>query len=195
MKPGNPQNESATLSEEAQRMLLAVARESIAQGIESGHPLRLDPLSYDPELQEVRASFVTLHLCGQLRGCMGALEASRSLVGDVAHTAFSAAFRDPRFSPVVASELEALEISISVLSQPEEMTIQSEADLLQQMRPGIDGLLLREGSHSGTLLPSVWESIPDPIEFLRTLKRKANLPTNYWSETITVYRYTTESFS
>lgn len=183
------------LSDEARRILRDVARQSIAHGVERGGPLQISLEEYPPELQEIRACFVTLHLGGMLRGCIGSLEAHRPLVLDVAHMAFSAAFSDPRFSPVRKEELEDLEISISVLSPQEQISFDSEEDLLQKIRPGIDGLVIKEDFFSGTLLPSVWESIPDPKEFLRTLKMKANLPPNHWSDTVQIFRYTTESFS
>ena len=101
----------------------------------------------------------------------------------------------PRFQPVSASEFGDLEIHISVLSPPEPMIFTSEADLLRQIRPGIDGLILEDGAYRGTFLPSVWEQLPDPAQFLAHLKMKAGLPPNYWSDTLKVSRYTTESFS
>ena len=142
-----------------------------------------------------RATFVTLNKFGELRGCIGHLEAIQPLIADVAENAFNAAFRDPRFQPVTASEFGDLEVHISVLSPPEPMVFTSEADLLRQIRPGIDGLILEDGAYRGTFLPSVWEQLPDPAQFLAHLKMKAGLPPNYWSDTLKVSRYTTESFS
>ena len=184
-----------SLSLQHRRILLRVARESIAHGLRSGRPLPVDPKEYDPELRAMRATFVTLNERGRLRGCIGHLEAIQPLVADVAENAFNAAFRDPRFPPVSAGEFDALEIHISVLSPPEPMQFSSQEDLLQQIRPGIDGLILEEGAYRGTFLPSVWEELPDPRQFLAHLKRKAGLPQDYWSDTLKVYRYTTESFS
>jgi AmmeMemoRadiSam system protein A len=117
------------------------------------------------------------------------------LIVDVAENAFSAAFRDPRFTPVGPNELDDLTVHISVLSKPEPITFANEDELLQQLRPGIDGLILRDGRNRGTFLPSVWESLPQPGEFLTHLKTKAGLPPNHWSDAIEVERYTTESFS
>ncbi len=183
------------LSPAHRRILLQVARDSIAHGLRTGRPLVVDPADFDPELQAQRATFVTLEEGGQLRGCIGHLEAIQPLVADVAENAFNAAFRDPRFPPVSAGEFDALEIHISVLSPPEPMAFDSETDLLRQIRPGVDGLILEEGIYKGTFLPSVWEQLPDPRQFLAQLKMKAGLPPNYWSDTLKVSRYTTESFA
>lgn len=139
-----------------------------------------------------RATFVTLEIGGQLRGCIGMLEAHRPLANDVAENAFSAAFRDPRFPPLSDVEFDDLEISISVLSPPEEMSFSSEKDLLDQIRPGIDGLILEEGFRKGTFLPSVWEQLSEKEAFLEHLKQKAGLPPGYWSDTLRVFRYTAE---
>ena len=150
------------ISNQHRRILLVTARDSIAHGLRTGKPLTVDVAAYDPELQVERATFVTLNKFGELRGCIGHLEAIQPLIADVAENAFNAAFRDPRFQPVSASEFDDLEIHISVLSLPEPMVFTSEADLLRQIRPGIDGLILEEGIYRGTFLPSVWEQLPDP---------------------------------
>jgi len=183
------------LTPQEKAILLRLARESIRYGLESGKPLMLDISSLPESLQQTRASFVTLHKHGQLRGCIGSIIPTRPLALDVSHNAFAAAFQDPRFPPVQAHELDDLEIEISILSMPEPIEFTSEDDLLEKIRPGIDGLILKEGPYSGTFLPSVWEQIPDKREFLRQLKRKAGLPADYWSPTIRVFRYTTDSFS
>ncbi|MEJ2427194.1 MAG: AmmeMemoRadiSam system protein A, partial [Candidatus Thiodiazotropha sp.] len=91
-------------------------------------------------------------------------------------------------------ELHHLELHISILTPSEPMLFESEEDLLRQIRPGIDGLILQEGRHRGTFLPSVWESLPDARDFLTHLKQKAGLPSHYWSDNLEVYRYETESF-
>jgi AmmeMemoRadiSam system protein A len=187
--------EPQRLSDEHRHILLATARESIAHGLRTGRPLPVEVERYDPKLRVERATFVTLNKSGELRGCIGHLEAIQPLIADVAENAFNAAFRDPRFQPVSATEFDDLEIHISVLSPPEPLIFTSEADLLNQIHPGIDGLILEEGIYRGTFLPSVWEQLPDPVQFLAHLKLKAGLPPNYWSDTLKVYRYTTESFS
>jgi hypothetical protein len=180
---------------EARGQLLALARASIDHGLAHGRPLQTDTESLPPELCEHRAAFVTLHLAGRLRGCIGSLKARRPLAEDVAANAFSAAFRDPRFAPVTAAVVPRLELEISVLSPPVPMPIHSEADLLAQLRPGVDGLILADLGRSGTFLPSVWTQLPDPHDFLAHLRRKAGLPADHWSATLTVERYTTEAFT
>ncbi len=182
------------LCEEERILLHRVAREAIEHGLETGRPLRVDTQRYPAPLREPRATFVTLKRDGQLRGCIGTLEAIRPLVDDVAHNAYAAAFGDPRFPPLQSAELDGLEIHISVLSPATPMQFDSEQDLLRQLRPGVDGLVLEDGYHRGTFLPAVWESLPEPRAFLQHLKLKAGLPADYWSDTIRVSRYTTETF-
>lgn len=178
---------------EERRLLLSVARDSIAHGLDTGRALVVDLHLFPPNLQQRRATFVTLELNHQLRGCIGMLEATRALVDDVANNAWAAAFSDPRFPPVSHQEIERLSIHVSVLSPAQRMTFASEEDLLRQLRPGIDGLILEEGARfRSTFLPTVWGSLREPRDFLRRLKQKAGLSENYWSETITVQRYTTE---
>lgn len=178
-----------------QLVLLQVALASIKHGLKTRSPLLPDINEYDVALRHHRASFITLTENDELRGCIGALEASEPLVTDVARHAFAAAFEDPRFPPLHSGELAQLKISVSVLSARSPMQFKSEADLLSQIRPGIDGLILEDEHHRGTFLPSVWESLPTADFFLQNLKQKAGLPADYWSDTIKVSRYTTFSFS
>jgi hypothetical protein len=171
-----------------------VARRSIEHGLASGQPLIVTPSEYHRDLKAVRASFVTLQKNGQLRGCIGHLEAVQPVVVDVAENAFAAAFRDPRFSPLTAAEWPDVDVHLSLLTKPERMQFNDEADLIGQIRPGEDGLILQDGPNRGTFLPSVWESLPDPVDFLIHLKYKAGLAANHWSDRVEVYRYNAESF-
>jgi AmmeMemoRadiSam system protein A len=182
-----------SLSKEHQQQLLELAKASISHGLQTGKPLKIDLSDFPAELQERRATFVTLHLNHELRGCIGVLEAIRPLVVDVAENAFAAAFRDSRFPPLEAGEFKGLEIHLSILTPTEPMAFTSEQDLVSQLQPGIDGLILQEGHHRGTFLPSVWESLPNPEQFLRHLKQKAGLPPDYWSDGVRVYRYRIEA--
>ena len=184
-----------TLSYAQRRQLLGLAANSIRHGLEHERPRPVDAEHYEEELQAVRASFVTLKLQGKLRGCMGTIQASRPLVADVVHNAYNAAFDDPRFSPVTDTELARLDISVSILSPPAPMQFDSERDLIAQLRPGVDGLILHDGEHRGTFLPAVWESLPDASTFVRHLKKKAGLAEDYWSSSMQASRYTAESFS
>ena len=190
-----PSSDTHTLDTEARRLLIEVAWASIRNGLAVGAPLRPDPDDYPAALQARRAAFVTLHHLGALRGCIGHLAAIQPLVLDVAENAFAAAFRDPRFEPLEPWELDGLELDCSVLTPAEPMVFQDEQDLLRQLRPGIDGLILEDGRARGTFLPSVWDSLTTPRQFLSELKRKAGLPGHYWSATLKVSRYRTELFS
>lgn len=171
-----------------------LAYRSIKNGLETGQPLAIDLEDFPPELQQHRATFVTLQRNKQLRGCIGMLKPERPLAEDVVQNAWAAAFRDTRFTPLSASELEGLDIHISILSEPEAMEFTSEQDLIEQIRPGVDGLILEDDFNRGTFLPSVWESLPTAAEFLSHLKLKAGLPQDYWSDTLQVQRYTVEEF-
>ncbi len=177
-----------------QQILLQLARESIRHGLDTDMPLHLDMESFDDRLKQRGASFVTLYLENELKGCIGTLTPFRPLALDVAENAFNAAFRDPRFPPLTKDEYERLTVSISVLSQPIPLEFNDEADLLRQLRPGVDGLILSAAGRRGTFLPSVWRELPDPQQFLAHLKRKAGLPADYWSPDIQVERYTTFEF-
>jgi len=181
-------------SDDERARLTALARDSIAHGLSQGEPLPVDLDQWPESLRKQRATFVTLNHGAQLRGCIGSLEATQPLVQDIADNAFAAAFRDPRFSPVTERDLAELDVHISVLSPPEPVQFTSEKDLLAQIRPGVDGLILIEGRQRGTFLPSVWQNLPERNAFLAQLKRKAGLPANYWSPTVQVSRYTTESW-
>ncbi|MGZ8153158.1 MAG: AmmeMemoRadiSam system protein A [Methylovulum sp.] len=182
-----------SLTKEQQQRLLDIAKSSIEQGLQTGKPLKIDLADFPPDLTERRATFVTLRKDQQLRGCIGILEAVRPLVEDIAENAFSAAFKDSRFPPLGRDEVDALDIHLSILTPAEPITQTSEEDLLTQLQPGIDGLILEEGRRRATFLPSVWEQLPRPKEFLRHLKQKAGLPADYWSKNIHFYRYRTET--
>ena len=175
--------------------LLQVALSSIESGLHSGTPETINSQEYSQELRELRACFVTLKKGPSLRGCIGSLEAHRRLVADVAANAFAAANRDPRFQRLSSEELDSIDIGVSVLGPSQSLTFDSQQALLDMLRPGQDGLILQDRDARGTFLPTVWKSIPEPAEFLVQLKMKAGLTADYWSDTIEVWRYSTESFS
>lgn len=183
-----------SLTKQQQDSLLQLARQSIRHGLRHGIPLRIELDAYPAALLQQRASFVTLQRHGQLRGCIGMLEAVRPLVEDVAKNAFAAAFRDPRFPPLREAECADLELHLSILSPAEALSFTSESELLAQLQPRIDGLILQEGHRRGTFLPSVWHQLPQAEEFLQHLKQKAGLPAQYWSDSLRVWRYRSESF-
>jgi AmmeMemoRadiSam system protein A len=175
--------------------LLGHARQAMEHGVRHGEPPPVSLDGLDALLTELRATFVTLHQRGNLRGCIGRLEAVRPLAIDLAMNAVAAALEDPRFPPVTAAELSTLHLELSILTPPEPMPVTGEADLLKRLQPGVDGLILGEGRRRATFLPSVWEELPDPHAFIAHLKQKAGWPPGYWSDTIQVQRYRTHSFS
>ncbi len=140
-------------------------------------------------LQQSGACFVTLTQQGQLRGCIGTLEARRSLLADVKANAVAAALHDPRFAPLTASELGHTEIEVSWLSTLQALQFDSEAHALAQLQPGIDGVLLEFGRYRSTFLPQVWEQLPSAPDFLAQLKRKAGLAPDFWAAGVRLQRY------
>ena len=166
-------------------VLLAVARGAIGQklGLGSiGEP-------HHAALAAPAATFVTLRHDGELRGCIGSLDPVRPLGVDVRKNATAAAFRDPRFSPLTASEYPTTSVEVSLLLPRERIDVASEDELCSRLRPGLDGVILELGSHRATFLPQVWASLPDPRAFIAALKRKAGLPEHSWNPRIDVFRY------
>jgi len=174
-----------------ERLLLDLARRSIRHGLDHGRALAVTPGDHDAPLREVRASFVTLNIGRRLRGCVGALEASMPLVRDVAEHAWAAAFADRRFRPLEAWELYGVDVHISVLSPRAPVDYADEADLLARLRPGVDGLVIELDGRRATFLPAVWESLPEPRDFLARLKQKAGMPPD--ASGYRAWRYTAEA--
>lgn len=170
-------------------MLLDLVKRSLAHGCQRGQPPAVNVESFPPPLQTQGATFVTLEKDGRLRGCIGSLQAHQPLVQDLVQNAFRAAFKDPRFPPLSAEELDQIHWSISILSTPEQMLFRDEADLLGQLKPGVDGLIISDAGRRSTFLPQVWEQIPEPQAFLAQLKRKAGLAADHWSPTFQAFRY------
>ena len=182
------------MNREQQELLKQIAMDSVAYGLNHSSPLPVEIHDYPDELTALRATFVTLKINNQLRGCIGTLVAVSPLVVDVANNAYSAAFRDHRFHAVTKKEFPDLQYHISILEHPQTMQVKDEQDLLNQIKVGQDGLVLHEGQQRSTFLPSVWESLNDPREFIEQLKLKAGLPRHYWSDSIHFERYRVEEF-
>lgn len=178
------------LSTDERQMLLDIARRSIEHGLRHEHRALSMDIDYPPALAAPRASFVTLKIDNELRGCIGTLEPVRPLAQDVHENAHSAAFRDPRFLPLAPSEWPGLRLSLSILSLPEPLAASSESELILALRPDVDGVIFEYGQRRGTFLPAVWETLNEPREFVRQLKLKTGLPADFWSEALRVYRYT-----
>ena len=174
--------------------MLQVAAASICYTLQSGKQLMANIETFPPELRENGASFVTLDLDKKLRGCVGTLQSARPLIADIADNAHRAAFKDRRFSPLTKEELMGAErdLSISVLSPQVPMTFKDEADLLGQLRPKLDGLVIQDQGKRAVFLPIVWDSLGEPAPFIRHLKRKAGLTEDHWSDTFRAWRFTTE---
>jgi len=170
-------------------LLVAIAREAIEREPPPGASW-----GDAPWLRENGASFVTLKLAGELRGCIGTIDARRALGEDVARNARAAAYRDPRFPPVQDHERRGLAIEVSVLSPRMPFVAPSEAEALAQLRPGLDGIYLQYQEMTATFLPQVWENLSDPLEFLAALRQKAGLPARFWHPDVRLSRYTVEKF-
>ena len=173
--------------------LLKVARESLERGLRGEQLLPLH--GETPLLQADGAAFVTLTINGRLRGCIGALEPYQPLIEDVREHALAAAQSDYRFSPVRPEELDTIEIEISRLTQPVPLDYDDALDLLKKLRPGVDGLVLKDGRRRATFLPQVWEQLPDPKVFLSELCAKMGAPSNLWQrKKLDVLIYQVEEF-
>ncbi len=170
--------------------LLDIAYQSIEHGLKKGKYLKVSENKYSKTLQQPQGAFTTLKCNSVLRGCKGSLEATLPLINVVAYSAYSAAFDDPRFPPLQFCEFSQLKISLSVLSPKEKLSFTSEEELIEKIQPGIDGLILEYNGQKGTLLPSVWETVPDAREFFLTVKQKAGIDRDFWAENMQAYRYT-----
>jgi len=184
------------LSKAARDTLLHVAERSIRHGLETGQPAAISADGYAEALGAQGACFVTLKSEGRLRGCIGSLAAHRPLIVDAAENAFAAAFRDPRFSPITAEEFDRIDtLEMSVLSPARPLAAGSLDLLAKALKPGIDGLIVRDGDRRATFLPQVWQQLPERRHFLAHLWRKAGLPADHWSNEIRLWTYRTQSFA
>ncbi len=188
-------NPNQSLSQDEKRILLSLARQSIELAVNRRPLPELDLEGYSPLLCEYGASFVTLTIGGELRGCIGALEPYQPLVQDVCEHAISAALEDYRFMPVTPDEVPLLEIEISRLTPPRRLVYNTPQELVICLRPGIDGVVLRDGMRRSTFLPQVWEKIPDCEDFLSQLCLKMGAPAGLWRrKALEVYTYQVEEF-
>jgi AmmeMemoRadiSam system protein A len=177
----------------AESRLLEIARESIEAGAAADRAPRID-VDRCAGLLQPAAVFTTLTRDGALRGCVGSLQAQQPLAQAVADSAFSAAFHDRRFEPLDAGEFGLVRIEISVLSAMQPIDAPTRNSLLEQLQPGLDGLLVEDHGCRATFLPKVWENLAAPEAFLDHLLAKAGLGAGYWSQTLSLYRYRTHSF-
>jgi len=174
-------------------LLIGLARRAIADRL--GISLAAPEIESADWLQAKAATFVTLTIHSQLRGCIGTLQAHRPLIDDVQANAVAAAFHDPRFPPLTADEFELVRVEISLLSTMQPLAFADESDVLAAIRPGIDGVVLEYGAHKGTFLPQVWEQLPEPAQFMVHLKLKAGLSAGFWHPDVRLFTYQVEKFS
>lgn len=183
------------LTQEERGLLLNLARQALECGVQATPLPAIDLDSFSDRLKANGATFVTLTQIGELRGCVGALEAYQPLVEDVREHAIAAALSDYRFPPVRPEELNDIEIEISRLTQPQPLEYEKPEDLLTCLRPGIDGVVLVDGPRRSTFLPQVWEKLPSPDLFLGYLCLKMGAPANYWQvKKLKIYIYQVEEF-
>jgi len=183
------------LTLEEKQTLLRLARQALELGVRGEKLPPLDRDSLSPQLRAEGASFVTLTVRGDLRGCIGALEAYQPLVEDVREHAIAAALSDYRFSPVQVSEFEGISIEVSRLTAPVRLEYASPEDLVAKLRPGVDGLILRDGNRRATFLPQVWEKLPGADDFLGNLCLKMGAPPDLWRRKhLDVQTYQVEEF-
>ncbi|MBI5963753.1 MAG: AmmeMemoRadiSam system protein A [Chloroflexi bacterium] len=183
------------LTDEEKQTLLHLAREAMEHAVKGKKLSPLDMSSLTPRLRENGASFVTLTINDELRGCIGALEAYQPLAVDVREHAIAAALEDPRFRPVDESELNRIKLEVSRLTAPRLLEYSSGGELLVKLNPHVDGVILKDGRRRATFLPQVWEKIPDPAEFLNHLCEKMGARSNLWRDTkLQVFVYQVEEF-
>jgi AmmeMemoRadiSam system protein A len=172
------------------KVLLEIAKSSILAQFDSSYKVDKGKLLEKfPYLAENGAAFVTLHYDKSLRGCIGSIIAHQSLLDNIIANARSAAFRDPRFVPLLENEFPHLTLEVSVLTQPEPLEYENYADLLKKVTPKVDGLILKHGAYQGTFLPQVWEELATPQEFLEHLSYKAGANPSIYEQHPIIYRY------
>jgi len=186
---------SARLDPASRELLLHVAAAAIESGLASNSRLPPDARDLPADLLRKQASFVTLTIDGRLRGCCGALEPRQLLATDVWHNAQASAFRDPRFGQLQFEQWCHADLELAMLQPLEPMPSQSVPALLGELRPGVDGLVIAWRGARATFLPKVWQSIPDPLEFLRQLKIKAGWRDDFWAPGIEAWRYETQTMA
>ena len=176
---------STDITEDQGQKLLCLARATIAArlGLSDASSRTIpDNQLADPAFQEQRGTFVTLKIRNQLRGCMGCLTPSETILEGIQRNAVNAAFKDPRFPPLTGPELEQAEIEVSILTNPQDLEYSDGKDLLKKLRPNIDGAIISKGMARATFLPQVWEQLPRTEEFLSHLCRKAGLSPDEWQK-------------
>ncbi len=181
------------LNSEDKALIFDVIHKSIERGLETGKAYEPDIKEVADKLKENYAVFITLKINGNLRGCIGTTEAHMPLINAVAQYAYAAAFSDPRFKPLTAKEYKQVDISLSILTPAVDLPFSDEQDLINKLRPNIDGIIIAKNHARATFLPVVWESIKQPEQFISELKRKAGISSSDCPDK--AWRYTAEYYS
>lgn len=188
-------SETDKLSEEEGKNLVEMARKTIQKALFNPKDKSEPDSMNSPKFQERRGTFVTLTMNGGLRGCIGHIIPQESLIEGVRVNAMNAAFRDPRFRPLSQNEFEKIKVEVSILTEPKPLTYTDANDLLEKLRAGIDGLIIRKGYHQATFLPQVWEQLPKTKDFLTHLCLKAGLAGDAWAhDKLEVHTYQVQAF-
>jgi len=178
------------------KILLNIAHQAISDYFDGRDSIDINGLMIDyPQLQTLSATFVTLTINGNLRGCIGSLIAYRTLIDDIIHNASSAAFGDPRFRPLTKEEFANTKIEISLLTTPQSIEYTDIVDLKSKVAKGKDGIILKSGYHQATFLPQVWESLPSFEEFFQALCQKAGLSGNCLDSKPQIFKYNVDKIS
>jgi len=185
--------ENRILNNDDKELIFDVINKSIKAGLSKGHAYKPETENIKKKLKESYAVFITIKLYGQLRGCIGTTEAHMPLIDAVAQYAYAAAFNDPRFQPLTEDEYKQVEISLSILTPAVPLPFENEEDLLDKLRPDIDGLIITKNNARATFLPVVWESLKKPVQFLNELKKKAGMKSSDAPDK--AWRYTAEYYS
>ncbi|MFN3533967.1 MAG: AmmeMemoRadiSam system protein A [Desulfatiglandales bacterium] len=192
-KEGLGMEKRELLSEEEGRLLLRIARETIKQRLFAERAQI--PSEIPPTLRQKKGTFVTITIGGHLRGCIGHILPVEDIIDGVKENAINAAFRDPRFPPLSREEFDKIQIEVSVLTTPKRLEYKGPKDLLEKLRPNVDGVIIKKGTHQATFLPQVWEQLPQKEEFLSHLCMKAGLSPDEWKKgTLEVETYQVQAF-
>ncbi len=172
------------------KTIINIAARTIKYSTSSYKQPNIDIASFSPQLQINRATFITIKKDGNLRGCMGTIHPTEPFILNIVKNTYKAALKDPRFPPLRGNELSNIEITISLLSPLQKLSIKDEQDLLMQIKPNVDGLLIKDGIKQSVFLPQVWHEIPNKLDFIACLKQKAGLRSNHWSLNFQVWKFT-----
>ncbi len=186
--------DTAQLTTDEGHYLISLARKTIENRLDQKEP-PVSGTNISPKFYEKRGTFVTLTMEGQLRGCIGHILPQEFLIEGIRTNAVNAAFRDPRFAPLSKAEWERVKVEISILTEPKTLSYSDVHALISELRPGIDGVIIKKGYSQAVFLPQVWEQLPRKEEFLAHLCLKAGLDADEWQKgDLEVFTYQVQAF-